>query len=147
MSTNNLPNISDDLFKLVLKLNTNIFHQQEFLKNLNLPPSHVKTIFYLVHHGSAPISVIAERLCISKPNMTPIIDKLLEQGFVCRAEDPTDRRIILIETTPKAYELFKEHKQMIKERLATKIEILSFNELEQLSQGIQLIMPLLDKIK
>lgn len=146
MSTTNLPKISEDLFGLVAKLNSTVFKQDEFLKSMPLPPSHVKVLFYLVHNGPATMSKLSCHLGISRPNMTPIIDKLIEEDFVLRAENPKDRRIILIEVKDKAIKLFETHKQLLKERLASRIQHLSDEDLAQLHQGIQMILPLLDKI-
>ena len=38
---------------------------------------------------------MAKDLSISKPNMTPIIDKLVKEGYVDRYYDDNDRRVIL----------------------------------------------------
>ncbi|MGL4346339.1 MAG: MarR family winged helix-turn-helix transcriptional regulator [Cellulosilyticaceae bacterium] len=146
MSHTNLPKISEDLFGLVVKLNSTIFKQGEFLKTMPLPPSHVKVIFYLVHNAPTTMSDLAHHLCISKSNMTPIIDKLIDEGLVIRTENPKDRRTILIEATPKTHELFETHKQLIKQRLATRIEHLSPEDLAKLHQSIQMALPLLDKL-
>ena len=35
-------------------------------------------------------------LSIPQPNMTPVIDKLVEEGLVTRDYDPTDRRVTKI---------------------------------------------------
>lgn len=147
MSNNALPTISDDLFRLVIRLNSKIFKSQELFKSFPLPPSHVKVIFFLMHHGSAPISNIAEHLSISKPNMTPIIDKLIQEDLVMRCEDPNDRRVILIEKTEKAAKLFENHKQLIKQILAEKLEVLSEEEIAKLHEAILVMMPLLEKIQ
>lgn len=147
MSTTNLPNISDQLFELVVKLNTKIFNQEEFIKSLPIPPSHVKVIFYLVHNGPASVSHIADKLCISKPNMTPIIDKLISEELVSRSEDPKDRRVIVIEPTPKAKKILEAQRKIIKERLMCKLENVPQEHLPQLLQGIEMLSPMLDFLK
>ncbi len=38
--------------------------------------------------------------------MTPIIDRLVEHGLVNKFPDPKDRRILRVELTDKAFELF-----------------------------------------
>ncbi|MGL4798760.1 MAG: MarR family winged helix-turn-helix transcriptional regulator [Cellulosilyticaceae bacterium] len=146
MSTSNLPELSEQLFGLVVKLNSTIFKHDEFFKLMPLPPSHVKVIFYLMHHKASTMSDIAEKLCISRPNMTPIIDKLIHEGLVVRLENPSDRRMILIDTTDKAHSLFEEHKRLIKERLVSRIEPLTSEDLNQLEQSMALVTPILDKI-
>lgn len=146
MSSTNLPEVSEDLFGLVVKLNNTIFRQDEFLKCMPLPPSHVKVIFYLVHKGSSTMSEIAQHLSISKSNLTPIIDKLLHEGFVKRSENPKDRRTVLIEVTELAIDHFEYHKQLIKDRLASRIQHLSSEDLQTLHESILMVLPLLDKI-
>lgn len=146
MSTNNLPEISNDLFKLVINLHNTIFKQDEFLKSMPLPPSHVKVIFYLMHNGPTAMSELAQTLCISKSNMTPIIDKLIEEGLAVRGENPNDRRIILIETTNKTKDLFEQTKKAAQERLSSRIQHLDSEDLTQLHQSIRIILPLLDKL-
>ncbi len=46
--------------------------------------SHMKVIFYLANKKSMSVSNVAKWLYISKPNMTPIIDKLIDQRYVNR---------------------------------------------------------------
>ena len=66
-----------------------------------MPPSHARIIFYLKFSGPVPISHAAKDLDISKPNMTPIIDKLIAEDLVRRYDDPNDRRIIKLEVTDR----------------------------------------------
>lgn len=146
MSSTNLPEVSEDLFGLAVKLNNTIFRQEEFLKCMPLPPSHVKVIFYLVHKGSSTMSEMAHHLCISKSNLTPIIDKLLQEGFVKRSENPKDRRTVLIQVTDLAITHFEHHKQVIKDRLAARIQHLSPEDLQILHESILMALPLLDKV-
>ena len=107
MNNIDLTKISDDLFSLIIQLNSKLFSSSKMVKCSPLPPSHVKVIFHLMNNGSSSISDIASSLCISKPNMTPIIDKLIKEDLVCRQEDCNDRRIIRIQLTQKAYEIAK----------------------------------------
>ena len=46
-------------------------------------------------------SQIGKRLDISKPNVTPIIDKLDSLGFVQRVNNEKDRRVIDVAITPE----------------------------------------------
>lgn len=45
------------------------------------------------------VSTVARMLRISRPGVTRILDRLVEAGLVTRAEDPTDRRRVLIYQT------------------------------------------------
>jgi DNA-binding MarR family transcriptional regulator len=54
-----------------------------------------------------PLSELAERLLVSGGNVTGIIDRLERDGYVYRARDDRDRRVIRALLTEKGYELYK----------------------------------------
>lgn len=147
MDTTNLSNISDKLYKLVLTLNKDLINPHDLMKGFPIPPSHVKVMFYLRHKESCSISEIAQVLQISKPNMTPIIDKLIQEGLVNRYNDSNDRRILRIELTEKAYDFFKCQEEKVKERLAKKISFLDLSDLEDLDLVIDKLFNLVQKLK
>ena len=88
---------------------------------------------------------MAKELCISKPNMTPVIDKLVEDGFVIRDYDPTDRRVILIQSTDKALDFLKEGKEYIKEDICDKVSTLNNNDIVILSTSLDNLMSIINK--
>lgn len=136
MDEKNLTKISEDFFVLMMLLHKKIIKLEDFMKNMAIPPSHVKVVFYLAQNGPSSVSSIARDLCISKPNMTPIIDKLLEYGYVTRYEDPKDRRVIIIEITDKAHEVFKMKKDLMKGFLQEKLSVLPDEDLIALRGAI-----------
>lgn len=136
MNTDQLNKISGDLYNLMLYLHNKIFHPNDVIKNLPIPPSHVKVIIYLARHGISSISDTAKKLGISKSNMTPVIDKLISEGMLNRSNDPNDRRVLRIELTDKAYEFIKIQENAIKDSLAQKISSLNSKDLETLSEHV-----------
>lgn len=141
-----LDKASEELTTLLLHLNKKVFNAETILKSFPIPPSHVKVIFYLAHNKPASISKIARELCISKPNMTPIIDKLIAQGLANRYEDPKDRRVLMIELTPKAHELFHERNKLIKAALSKKLTVLEEDDLAALCTSITTLSSIISKI-
>ena len=53
-----------------------------------------------------PLSELAERLLVSGGNVTGIIDRLERDGYVCRARDETDRRVVRALLTEKGCEIY-----------------------------------------
>ncbi|WP_196000208.1 MarR family transcriptional regulator [Clostridium sp. 1001271B_151109_B4] len=145
MTTLYLNEISDNLYLLLLSLNRHIFNPNVLTKKFNVPHSHIKVLFHLIHHGPTSISKMAKELCISKPNMTPVIDKLVEDGFVTRDYDPTDRRVILIQTTPKALEFLKETQDFIKEIIKEKLSSLNEEDINTLSTSLDSLLSVIKK--
>ena len=145
MTTLYLNEISDNLYLLLLSLNRHIFNPTVLTKKFNVPHSHIKVLFYLIHLGPISISKMAKELCISKPNMTPVIDKLVEEGLVTRDYDPTDRRVILIQTTPKALEFLKETQDYVKEIIKEKLSSLNDEDINTLSTSLESLLSVIKK--
>ncbi|WP_302654015.1 MarR family winged helix-turn-helix transcriptional regulator [uncultured Clostridium sp.] len=143
---NSIDHIPNNLYILLLSLNRRVFNPNDALKSLNLPSSHAKVLFYLIHNGANPISKVAKDLSISKPNMTPIIDKLVNDGYVERYCDDNDRRVILIKHTKSACNLFKSLEAQVKSNIYNKIKVLDEAELNLLSESIDNILNLIPKI-
>lgn len=143
---NSIDNIPNNLYMLLLSLNRRFFNPKEALKSLDIAQSHAKVLFYIIHNGPTSISNIAKKLCISKPNMTPIIDKLVADGYVTRYYDPNDRRVILIKHTEDACKLFKSIEKATKEKMQLEIKDLDGEQLEILDQSINNILNIIAKI-
>lgn len=146
MSNYEMKNISDDLFKLLMQIHHKLLNPSEVFKGDQLPPSHIKVIFYLSAKKCISVSDVAKKLDISKPNMTPIIDKLISEGFVSRYTDPNDRRKIQIELTEKAHLFLNDKKSEIKENLITKISLLEDDDLNKLSLSIKNMTDVISKL-
>lgn len=146
MDEKNLTKVSEQFFGLVMQLHKKILKPEEFMKGFPIPPSHAKVIFYLSQKGPTPVSAIGKELCISKSNMTPIIDKLLADGYVNRYEDPKDRRILRIEVTEKAKEAFKMKRDFAVNALMTKLSELNNEDLTELSTALESFHHILDKL-
>ena len=139
--------ISSDLLSLLFDIHDKLFNFSEMMRGDVFPPSHVKTIFYPYHKKSMSISKMAQCLDISKPNMTPIIDKLIEEGLVKRYTSPKDRRKINIELTDKGIEFIKERHLEVKSILADRISTLENEDLEKLSSSIIDMKSVISKLK
>ena len=100
-----------------------------------------------MNNGSSSISDIASSLCISKPNMTPIIDKLIKEDLVCRQEDCNDRRIIRIQLTQKLYEIANAHEKNLKNILLDKISNLDSEDLSNMGDLIVNLNSIINKLK
>ncbi len=139
--------ISDDLFLLVLQLSGRIFNPSTMFKGLPIPPSHTKVLFRLAKLGPCPVSQLANDLIISKPNMTPIIDKLIAEGYADRYDDPNDRRIIMVKPTEKARTLLHNIEQKAKSLFVEKLSSLDDDDLINLKKLVPELTNIVLKIK
>lgn len=72
------------------KLLPSPMQQAEF----GMPLSHMQVLAMLDHHGSLSITEISNRFGIAKPNITPLVDRLIEDGLVMRERNSADRRVV-----------------------------------------------------
>jgi len=125
--------VSNDLFDLIITLYKKVFDPAGHIRKMPMPLSHARVLFFLKNSGPAPISHVGRDLMISRPNMTPIIDKLAAEGYVRTFIDPNDRRMTLVEVTERALSMFKEGECGMKHSIGEKLIQLSPAELAELS--------------
>lgn len=147
MDDSKLKNLSYELYKMMLFIHNKLFDPSELAKHAALPFSHIKVLFFLTKHNNASISDIAGTLSVSRSNMTPIIDKLLEEGVIDRYTDPNDRRVYRVKLTDKGYEFIKCHEEVIKSNISKKLSGLDMDSLDRLDYLVLETKKILDKIE
>ncbi len=68
------------------------------LAPLELSMSQYRMLGFLAA-GAAGSSSLAERLTVSPPSVTAVVDGMVTRGLVVRSADPTDRRRLTVELT------------------------------------------------
>ena len=61
---------------------------------------------------------LAQRCAMTAPALTEIVDSLARDGFTKRLEDPNDRRVVLVELTPRGRRELDRYREYMKERVA-----------------------------
>ena len=61
--------------------------------------TQLHVLFVLVTEGTMPMSHLADSLGVSLPNVTGIVDRMVERGYVERGRDAEDRRVVTISAT------------------------------------------------
>ena len=100
----------------------------------------------LMKAGSLPVSEIGRRLYISKPYMTALIDTLIEEGFVKRQPDLTDRRVINITITEQGKKYLKQSVTLFKNELKVLLSNLDDTDLTELCTSLESLKAILAKI-
>jgi DNA-binding MarR family transcriptional regulator len=105
---------------------------------LELPIGQVKTLMALAGHERLNVSALAELLRIGKPAASILVDRLVQQAYVARTEDPEDRRRTLLALTPAGSDLVATLRQGAGEsRFARWLEQMDEGDLAALTRGLQ----------
>ena len=75
-----------------------------FAKSTGLSMPQFSILMQLHHKGPCGMSEVSERFDISAAAASQLVDKLVQAGYLERAEDPNDRRAKLLSLTDKGRE-------------------------------------------
>jgi len=103
-------------------------------------------VMVILAEKKATMTELSNEMLMSKQQMTPIIDKLVSQGFVQREYDPIDRRIIRISVTPSGLDILDKIKEKVLGVLDDKLKSLDDNDLLCLNHALCNLFKVINKI-
>jgi DNA-binding MarR family transcriptional regulator len=106
--------------------------------DLDLTKGQVRTLFALHGGGGATsLSALADRLGVSAPTASVVVDQLVQRGYVERTTDVADRRRVLLHVADPGEVLLAGLTEDRRLSLQTWLEHMTDEELEQLCVAIQ----------
>jgi DNA-binding MarR family transcriptional regulator len=108
---------------------------------------HFEIMHVLKIEGTMHPSKIGEKLMIAKAQMTHLIDKLVDVGFVKRELDSIDRRTFNITMTEKGLKVLDEQDNLVVSAVSDVMTELSEKELESLSKSLRSLRDILFKLQ
>ncbi len=122
---------------------------RKFFKGMHLKKNvHKIQLLGLIQEANGmPMKYYGEALYVSKPNLSKMINRLIECGFVERTNDEKDRRIIKIFITDKGQAYMEEQKQVMKSIMMEKLENLTDGEVRALTYHFNEMEKILEKLK
>ncbi len=113
--------------------------------SVNMSMPQFFCLWVIAKCGKFKMSELAEHLALSYASATNLINRLSDAGLVNRYDDPTDRRVVVVELSPKGKELTdgirKGHLAEITEKCAN----LSEDEKKTMIKGFSLVVNLFEK--
>jgi MarR family transcriptional regulator, organic hydroperoxide resistance regulator len=111
-------------------------YQLDIWMSLPLTMAQVKCLFFISNQGSTNSRKLAEALKVTPTNITGIIDRLVKQGMVSRAEDARDRRILTLKATAKGEGLVANLRDRKRSHFSSVLACMSAKELTVLHRGL-----------
>jgi DNA-binding MarR family transcriptional regulator len=106
----------------------------------------LRSLFILIEVGSMPSSEMGRRLGISKPNVTPLVDKLIEKSYVIRVPDRLDRRVINIGLTDKGRRFAVAKRRALARTIKTNLSTLKPGDVQTLHSAVEKIRNIISKV-
>ncbi|MDD5288357.1 MAG: MarR family transcriptional regulator [Dehalococcoidales bacterium] len=100
----------------------------------------------VLSRGNMTVSELANILTMSKPQMTHLIDQLVNLGVVERHPDTADRRVINLNLTSRGILLRDEMKGKVKENIKNKLANLTPEELTEMSVSLETLSRIVSRL-
>jgi DNA-binding MarR family transcriptional regulator len=113
--------------------------------SLNLTIAQLKSLVFINHARVTNFKSLAAALGVSPPNVTGIVDRMVEHGLISREENPDNRRMVLLKTTPKGDSVIQDIYETGAARFGTLLNQLAREDLEALAQGMAALDAALQK--
>jgi MarR family multiple antibiotic resistance transcriptional regulator len=106
----------------------------------------LRALFILNDAGQMQSSEMGRKLGISKPNVTPLVDKLISQGYVTRLPDFRDRRVVNISITDKGKRFVNNKRRLLANNIKDNLSSLKPKELEALYSSLVTFKDIISRI-
>jgi DNA-binding MarR family transcriptional regulator len=111
-----------------------------FARESGLSMSHLGAIFHIHQIGSCGVTEIGEHLGVTSAAASQMLDRLVQQGFVLRTEDPEDRRVKQIALTTQGQKILSEGIRAREIWLDELAETLSESEKETITSALSMLI-------
>lgn len=122
-------------------------YQQQNQVKANKAGFQVLFILSMPEYPQPTMSFLAEEMGITKQQLTKLVNDLEAMGLVKRIHDERNRRQVYVTLTDDGRNEFKEIKQAMLECTVAGLKDFSEDELEQLGDCLERLIPLLEKFR
>lgn len=134
-----IDSVAQNLFLALPIFRKRLLHMDVIQREYNVPLSHVQVMAMLHDNGPMNVSEISHRLGIAKPNITPLIDRLIVDGFVERKRDEHDRRMVIVTIREPGVARLMEIRDKMQELVGEWAVTLNAAQLRELNESLRTI--------
>ncbi|MBQ2700458.1 MAG: MarR family transcriptional regulator [Clostridia bacterium] len=138
--------VATNLFNALPIFRKRLVHMDVIQREYHIPLSHVQVLAMLNDNGSMSVSEISRRLGIAKPNITPLVDRLIKAGLVERCRDENDRRVVNVSICPPGMEKLAAIRGTMLQEVTHWAEGFTAAELKELNASLNSITKILGNV-
>jgi len=141
-----IDNVAQNMFHILPLIKKRLLHMDLVQREHGTPLSHVQVLAMLNDVGTMSVSEISRRLGIAKPNITPLVDRLYESGYVDRQHDENDRRVVNIVLLDAGKEKLDAIRATIARQIQLQADGLSVSEFRELNESLASVVRILSSL-
>ncbi len=114
---------------------------------LDLTIAQLKTLLFIGFEEKTNFKTLASALGTTPPNVTGIVERMVEQDLINRIENPQNRRMQILSLTEKGRTLLRELNDRQTIHFSYILTSLTDEELSALERGLSALAKAADKVK
>lgn len=134
------------LADLIPILHRKLFRPSCLQGKCELTPLQFISLMLIIDGEAFTMTELAEKVQISKQQMTPIMDKLVSLGFVERVQDGADRRIINLVVTLAGEQFLQEHLHRVGDVMQSRMSELADVDVQKLARAVEQLAEVCEKL-
>ena len=96
-------------------------------------------VLHVLAGGSIHMTELVARLRVTPSTTSGLVDKLVDQGLAARADDPADRRQVIVSATAAGLELMERFRELNSRQLRALLETIPDAELETVERAMGIL--------
>jgi DNA-binding MarR family transcriptional regulator len=96
-------------------------------------------VLHVLAGGPTHMTDLVARLRVTPSTTSGLVDKLVDQGLAARADDPADRRQVIVSVTPAGLELMERFRELNSRQLRVLLGTIAEPDLETVERAMQVL--------
>ena len=141
-----IDDVAQNMFHALPLIKKRLLHMDLVQREHGTPLYHVQVLAMLNDVGTMSVSEISRRLGIAKTNITPLVDRLYECGYVDRQHDENDRRVVNIVLLEAGKEKLASIRSTISRQIQLQVDGLSVSEFREFNESLSSVVRILSSL-
>jgi DNA-binding MarR family transcriptional regulator len=96
-------------------------------------------VLFILSAGPVHMSELVARLRVTPSTTSGLVEKLVEQGLAARADDPGDRRQVIVSVTPAGLDLMERFRELNSRQLRALLQTLPTSDLDVVERSLTIL--------
>ena len=137
--------LKDNLFEVLYKMPKYFLRIDDIAHSLGMPISSL-LVLCVLREGKISIGEISERLCIAKPNVTPLVETLCARGLISRQRSDKDRRKVLVGLMPEGEAMVERIRGAIRDQMMSWPRDYNLSEMKRVNNALAATLEVADDV-
>ncbi len=98
----------------------------------------------VLKNGGLPVGELSQRMYLHPSTITGVVDRLEKKGYVSRDRDHEDRRVVIVQLTPKGRRLVKRAPNPVQGKMIHGLRQMRKEKLESIYEAVQTLVEIME---